>query len=221
MTTATLPRLSTVPELDLPDEVPYLDYEVATAADRELGYRAVLVARTGATNMQRLFSQVNEAYVELLAAGIHPLDPRAVERYKDRVSRRQWLKPAAWQGLFAVVAVALFVASFVLPDGPRGLACFVAALATCVPSALVWSIYQPANWQWQAFTLHGYQRQVPMSVLAVALKVRQVLPDAQLVVVEFARRERVADPFLVARYGGGAAAQDVYLAAWDEPTFEG
>lgn len=71
--------------------------------------------------------------------------------------------------------------------------------------------------EWESTPLKGYSRPIPEFALSYALAISRIEPKVGFNVLELVKKARVADPFLVAKYGDA----EVYVAVWDEPAFEG
>lgn len=69
---------------------------------------------------------------------------------------------------------------------------------------------------WELTSLRGYRRAVPEFVLQTALDIQEKCPAVEFFVDELrSERERVVDPFLVAKLGN----QNFYLEVWNEPEY--
>ncbi len=73
--------------------------------------------------------------------------------------------------------------------------------------------FGPASWSKTA--LNKYDRPVPEFVLDQAVRIKEAVPEVVFYVQHLS--DAKADPFLVARL----ADEVYYIAAWDEPRFEG
>lgn len=73
--------------------------------------------------------------------------------------------------------------------------------------------FTPATWQKQS--LSEYPHAIPEFAVQIAVQIKEACPDAQFS-VQFLSEPK-ADPFLIAYIG----KEIYYVAAWDEPGFEG
>lgn len=102
-------------------------------------------------------------------------------------------------------------------DMTEGFFAFGAAAALSGVLSMLYFIPSLREFSWKDRDLTGYSRPVPEFALSYALAIKEANSHVSFQVLELTKEERVADPFLVARYGDAEA----YIAVWDEPKFEG
>jgi len=150
----------------------------------------------------------------LLEAGVQPFEPSAVGRYMRQQVRKRWLK--AWRN--QALCAGLVVGAFYVGDLWIG----VALLAGVVGSLVSWTVLNPANWHWRMYRIADYDKPIPESALALAIRLKKALPfEATFWVNAFEERSDDpiprGDPFLVVQLGNAALS----VAVWDEPDFKG
>jgi len=208
MTLDTLPRIRTVDTLtfDLQDT---FAHDVAN----RLGYRPLQAQRVGVLAQHTL-------YDKLLAIGVEPFEPKAVDRYKRvRMGRFLGQTMAIQLGVLVAAVLLLALAAHQPEDSARQFLDIIGGAAMLIGgSAITWTAKNPLAWEWREMSLSMYDQPVPKDVLALALKVKAAIPSASFSVHEL-RKTRVVfdpDPFLVVNVDNAQA----YIAVWDEATFD-
>lgn len=204
MMSNVLERVVTVPT----EITPVIDPKIAVEAYQRFGYKLAQ------TTMKRAVARA-ELFAQLLAMGVRPFDPRTVDLYKRKVAHARWLRWLAWEALIVSVAGLAVVVSEPV-HAIVGVGGIIGGLVAAIVATLV---IQPINWEWRRVELGDCKVEVPLEVLATALRIRERFPYSTLHVESFQLRPQVvADPFLVVTTGDGGEA---YVEVWDEPTFGG
>lgn len=177
-----------------------------------LGYRGVR------THMQKISEHV-KLLTTLAEHAIPWYDLKDVARYKAIKGRRDLVLLVQVTVGAAVLSALLLYGQSYFP-GPLGASLLAAGVCVGVAAVLTLAVLlfgdAPA-YRWRRASIYDTRQPIPLDVLKLALRVKQLIPAAGLHVESLVKQERVMDPFLVVTLGEAEA----YIAVWDEPTFSG
>lgn len=204
--TAKLERTTTAP-----DDMAYLDATLVEDAKKLLGYAPAQNAK--------LASLRYAGFIERVLTVLKPYTDRSVAKYKARLLFNKWMEALVYQLAWLGMAALGVAAVLKWNNGYVFLFTCAMVLAAIVLSCATWAGLRPIAWEWSRVYLSDYNAAIPAHVLANAVMLKRVFPNASFMVEVFQQsaKERDPDPFLVLQADGCEA----YVGVWDEPTFKG
>jgi len=168
-------------------------------------------SKLGYSPMRFTMSMTRQKLEEALhKAEVKPYTRESVNKYMKRQQLKatltQTLKPA-WI-IWAFCIAALMVIYHV---GAIGTPLIAPPLAVMIGSSLICLCER--GWGWRGEGLKSYSGYIPDAALAVALRIKAHLPNAEFGVWSLSRDRRTLDPILDVVYGSQRAS----VAVWDEP----
>lgn len=201
---------------------------VAVIADKA---RIVL----GYKRLARAYTLPSSLLYALRELEIPPLVTQAVYNYKAKKAKKgTWRRiKLAWAFLGCAISFALGAATintYHLDNTPLGVTGMIICILLGIASGIATignfiesgsSGDKRTNRTWERYSIHNYDRAIPLFVLNKAIAIKEKCPSAELIIEQLVQKKEgstrpLRDPFLVATMDH----EEYYIDVWDEREYE-
>ena len=197
-------------------------YQLFCDASEQLGYKHGKITLKPSPNM----TEFNKLADFLNSKKIAPFTNDSVQKYMERKSSSiidRWLGPLLMLSLItsavAVAVTAAFSLFLNVPDTLLLCPGIAAGIATVGTVACLMIESNSPNISWKDESISNYSQPIPISVLSLAMEIKKAVPNCELHVHSLIKQSKTVDPFLSVVVPG--IDREIFVAVWDEPTFEG